>query len=159
NWPSRVVFGRNPRRTLFRVLALVLLSLVFFKFLFLPIRVVGVSMSPTYRDGSINFVNRLAYVFHEPKRGDVVGIKVTGESILFLKRVIGLPGETISIENGAIKVNGHVLSEPYVKYVNRILPWEEMPVTLGKDEYFVVGDNRGMNQEDHTFGRATRDRV
>jgi signal peptidase I len=161
DWRARLIFGRRPRRTLYRVLLLVVLSLLFFKFLFLPIRVTGISMAPTYRDRSINFVNRTSYLWSPPKRGDVVGIRsMTGNSLLYLKRIVGLPGETVKVEEGKIKINGQVLKEPYVKFNNRVFPWE-LPnrVTLAEDEYFVVGDNRGMNVNEHTFGTIHAHRI
>ena len=116
-------------------------------------------MSPTYRDGSINFVNRLSYTFHPPQRGDVVGIRMTGENMLYLKRIVGLPGETISFERNTIVIDGRKLHEPYVKFGNPFLPWDERPPPLGPEEYFVVGDNRSMNQYDHAHGRTTRTRI
>jgi signal peptidase I len=159
DWRARVIFGRSPKRTLVRVATLIILCVVFFKYVFVGIRVMGISMSPTYRDGSINFVNRLAYVFHPPQRGDVVGIKMTGENMLYLKRIIALPGETISFDHNAVLINGRKLHEPYVRYGNPFLPWDEKPLVLSQDEYFVVGDNRSMNQYDHAHGRTTRNRI
>src|ERR1051326_9386456 len=76
------VIGRNPERTLIRLVLLVAASFVIFGFVLLPIRVEGPSMLPTYKDHRINFVNRLAYIFHEPKRGDVVAIRPSGIHIM-----------------------------------------------------------------------------
>ena len=72
-------------------------------------------MLPTYHDGQINFLNRLAYLRHEPQRGDVVGIRYSGDSILLLKRIVGLPGEEVSFDEGKLFINGKPLEEPYVK--------------------------------------------
>src|SRR2546422_9544584 len=105
SWVSRIVFGRNPKRTAVRAVLLVILSLVVFKFVLLPIRVVGISMAPNYHHGQINFVNRLAYLKARPKRGDVVAIRINGERALLLKRVIGLPGETVAWEEGIVRIN------------------------------------------------------
>jgi len=119
-------------------------------------------MEPAYHDHSVNFVNRLAFLRHEPRRGDVVGIRLTPPSglssphIMYLKRIIGLPGETISFVGGRPRVNGQTLDEPYEK---RSCDWNMAPVTLGADEYFVVGDNRTMPQENHVFGKAERSRI
>ena len=75
---------------------------------------------------------------------------------MLMKRIIGLPGETVAFHRGKAFINERVLEERYLQ-----LPcdWERQPVTLGPDEYFVVGDNRSMPQVDHTFGKAGRERI
>jgi len=157
SWLQRVLIGRNPKRTLVRVLVLAVVSFVLFKFVLLPIRVQGGSMLPTYGENGVNFVNRLAYLFHEPRRGDVVAIGLqAGEHIMYMKRIVGLPGETVAFHKGRVFINGKPLDEPYVK-----LPcnWEHEPEQVGLDQYYVVGDNRDMSWDDHTQGRAARDRI
>ena len=72
---KRIVFGRNPRRTLLRAAGLAVVSLFVFKFILLPVRISGVSMEPAYRRDGINAINRLAYVFAQPRRGDVVAVR------------------------------------------------------------------------------------
>lgn len=153
----RLVFGRNPKRTFIRIAVLVVTVTVLRAFVFLPIDTNGPSMEPTYRDG-INIVNQLAYVFHPPQRGDVVGIRVaeTGHSIMYMKRIIGLPGETISFQRGKAFINGEPLDEPYLKYHS---DWSMPPETLGPDEYYFTGDNRSMPRSLHTQGRAHRSRI
>jgi signal peptidase I len=76
--------------------------------------------------------------------------------IMYLKRIIGLPGETISFVGGRVRVNGNTLDEPYEKWA---CDWNTAPVTLKPDEYFFVGDNRSMPKEEHTFGKAERSRI
>lgn len=152
----RIVFGRDPRRTLVRVLVLASLSFIIFRWVLLPIRAEGISMVPTYESGSLHLVNRLAYSRLKPVRGDVVGIKLAGPHVLYVKRIIGLPGEQISIALGQVYVNGAPLEEPYVQ--NR-RPWDKAAVTLTSREYFVIGDNRGMRAADHDFGRVDVSRI
>jgi signal peptidase I len=152
-WLSIVVMGRNPRTTLVRVAVLVLASFVVFKFILLHIQVEGISMMPTYQDGSKHFVNRLAYLWRDPQRGDVVGIRLAGVHRMFLKRIIGLPGETVAFEKGRVLINGEVLDEPYEKSA---CDWYYPPVKLGADEYFAVGDNRTMAWTEHRMGRVDR---
>jgi signal peptidase I len=152
----RLVFGKDPRRTLVRVLVLASLSFVIFKWVLIPIRAEGISMEPTYRSGSLNFVNRVAYSYRSPARGDIVGIKLAGPHVLYVKRIIGLPGERISIEEGQVYINGAPLEEAYVR--NR-RGWNIPEVTLTSREYFVVGDNRGMRAADHDFGRVDVSRI
>jgi signal peptidase I len=156
HWVQRVVIGRNPYFTLVRVIILVVTCLVVFKFVLLPIRVEGVSMLPTYKGGRINFVNRLAYMFHEPERGDVVAIRLAGPSVMYMKRIIGKPGETVAFHGGHTYINGKPLEEPYVKTE---WFWEQAPRQLGDDEYYFVGDNRSMPLLDHEQGKAHRNRI
>jgi signal peptidase I len=153
---KRVVIGRDPRRTLQRAVILAAVCFIIAKFVLLPIRISGPSMLPTYGDHGVNFVNRLAYLFHEPQRGDVVAIRLAGPSIMFMKRIIGLPGETVAFHEGHVFINGKLLNEPYVQFP---CSWEHEPRTLGPFEYYFVGDNRSMPQEDHTEGKASRERI
>ena len=155
SWLQVVLIGRNPRFTLLRILVLVVTCFVVTRFVLLPIRVQGGSMLPTYGNG-VNFVNRLAYISHEPRRGDVVGIRLAGPSVMLLKRIVGLPGETVAFHQGHAFINGKILEEPYVK---KDCDWERSPVTLAPDHYFFVGDNRSMPIEDHTMGEAHRNRI
>lgn len=151
-----MTIGRNPKVTLIRAAILGILTIVVFKTLLLPVRVTGISMAPTYKDGRVNFVNRLAYRKHDPQRGDVVGVRFAGPSIMLLKRVVGLPGEHIGFSGGYVTVNGTPLDEPYLRWPST---WEREPVELAPDEFFVVGDNRTMPMKDHTFGIAKRERI
>ncbi len=147
---QRLLIGRHPRRTLVRVVVLVAGSVMLFGFVLLPMRIRGDSMFPTYRDGGINFVNRLAYVRRKPQRGDVVAIQpAAGRHIMYLKRVIGLPGETIAIVQGVVQIDGEPLDEPYVKARE---PWTVAARALAAEDYFVIGDNRGMDERSHLFG-------
>jgi signal peptidase I len=155
-WLQIVVIGRNPKVTLVRVAVLIVTCIVVFNFILLPARIEGISMLPTYQDRSVNFVNRLAYRWHEPRRGDVVGIRLAGPHVMYMKRIIGLPGETVAFVGGRVLINGEVLDEPYEKLSCN---WNCPPVQLGPDEYFVVGDNRTMPSENHVFGKAGRDRI
>lgn len=152
-WWVCVLVGRRPWRTLARVLCLIGLSAFLFKVVLIPIRVQGTSMTPAYQDGSINFINRWAYRWSPIKRGDVVGIQLLGPNGLILKRVIGLPGERLAIKHGVVHINGQPLTEPYVHRASR--KWELTECKLGPEEYYVVGDNRGMPLADH-FHRAIK---
>jgi signal peptidase I len=152
----RLIFGRDPRRTLIRIGVLSALAFVTFGWLLIPIRTEGISMLPTYQSGTLNLVDRVTYLLSSPKRGDVVAIRLAGPRVVYVKRVIGLPGERIAFVGGVVEIDGVPLEEPYVR--NR-RPWDVAEVTLGPREYFVVGDNRGMNAADHTFGRVDAGRI
>ena len=155
-WLRTVVIGRNPKLTLVRVLILALAAVLVPKFILLPIRVQGASMWPTYKENGVNFVNRLAYRWSEPKRGDVVAIRLAGDHVMYMKRIIGLPGETVEFHRGKTFINGQLLEEPYVK---SDCDWEYGPVTVASNQYFFVGDNRSMPQNDHEFGRGEKRRI
>ena len=153
----RLLLGRNPRRTLFRAALLAALAFLTLRYVVTPVRVQGISMWPTCRDGQWAWVCRLAYVFSEPRRGDIVAVRFTaGEHVMLLKRVVGLPGETVAFHGGRLHVNGRPLDEPYVRSP---CDWEEPERSLGPDEYYVVGDNRAMPREDHVHGIAERWRI
>lgn len=147
---GRLLIGRRPKRTLARIITLILVTFVMVKYLFIPIRVKGISMEPNYHDGRVNLVNRLAFVKHKPKRGDVVAIRLVGERVLYMKRVVGLPGERVSILKGRVHINGQRLDEPYV-HAPRDL-WEQPEMLLRENQYFVIGDNRSMPKQLHHFG-------
>jgi signal peptidase I len=104
----------------------------------------------------MHLVNRLSYGASGPARGDVVAIRMPGGREVYIKRIVGLPGEQIAIERGQLLVNGRPLEEPYVRNKR---PWTLEAIALGPDDYFVIGDNRGMDLADHTFGRAERSRI
>lgn len=139
----RVLIGRRPRTTLIRLCLLIVVTLVLFGIVFIPIRVTGNSMAPTYQTGRVNLVNRLAYRWHDPKRGDVVSIRLAGLKVLLLKRIIGLPGETISVHAGSVYIDDQRLNEPYI---SAKVSWAEGRRQLKADEYFVVGDNRAVSE-------------
>lgn len=152
----RIVFGANPRRTFVRILVLATMSFVTFHWVLIPVRTQGISMRPTYESGTLNFFNRLAYVRGGPARGDVVAIQLAGPHVVYVKRIIGLPGERLRIEQGQVYIGDTPLVEPYVR--NR-LPWNIPQVTLTGSEYYVIGDNRGMRALDHDFGRVDAWRI
>ena len=157
------MIGRNPRLTLLRVLIWGAACFFIFRIALVRVQVSGISMLPTYADHSKNWINRFAFLWHEPRRGDVVaisfnraadpGFRLEPPHVMLVKRIIGLPGETVAFAGGRVLINGAVLPEPYEK-----LPchWNRPPVTLAADEYFIVGDNRSMPESDHYFGVCKR---
>jgi signal peptidase I len=161
-WLKILLIGRRPKATLLRILVLIFATVVTFKFVLLPIRVDGISMEPTYRNHQVNCVNRLAYLHHEPRRGDVVAIRFappgsfSAPRQMLMKRIIGLPGESVSFHEGHVYINGRRLEEPYLKCA---CDWEHDAMPCGPDQYYVVGDNRSMPFEYHTQGRVERDHI
>lgn len=162
HWLRIVTIGRRPRATLVRILVLAVVCFVTFKFILLPVRIEGISMEPTFHDGQFHLVNRLAFLFHEPQRGDIVSIRFSrpgtfsAPSEMLMKRIIGLPGESVSFHEGHAFINGKLLDEPYVKFP---CDWEHPTVLCASNEFYVVGDNRSMPFDQHVQGRAERDRI
>jgi len=125
-------------------------------FLVQPHRVKGESMFPTYNDGELLLTEKVSYRFSKPKRGDVIVFEApVGHNIDFIKRIIGLPGETVSIQEGSVFVNGKRLEENNLKVET---PGDEVR-TLGPGEYFVMGDNRPASSDSRVFGPIATDKI
>ncbi len=125
-----------------------------------PFIVSGSSMFPTFKDNQYLIVDQISYKFEEPNRGDVVIFRYPLDpSKFFIKRAIGLPNETVSMKSGVItitKTDGttFVLDEPYLESDRESR--DTMSVTLGDDEYFVMGDNRIASSDSRTWGVLPR---
>jgi signal peptidase I len=113
----------------------------------------GSSMHPNFATGQLIIVNRVPYYYSAPERGDVVVLhNPRNVEEDYIKRVIGLPGETIHIERGVVFVNGVELIEPYIDPENFCTTLCDGDWALGQDEYFVLGDNRRNSTDSHVFG-------
>lgn len=129
--------------------------------LFVPRYVVeGSSMQPSFADGDWIITSTIPYLLDDPQRGDVVVLAspdplgLASEDLL--KRVIGLPGETVAIHDGLVWVDGVPLDEPYV---SAMPGYVYEGYTLGPDEYFVLGDNRNHSRDSHLFGPVPREDI
>ena len=120
------------------------------------VRVENVSMQPTLKPGEFLLVNRVAYKLGDPSIGDIVVFHAPGASDLdYIKRVIGLPGDEIRVEDGAVYVNNQPIYEPYLSEPPRYSGvWEVPP-----DQYFVLGDNRNNSSDSHLWGFIPRDDI
>jgi len=120
------------------------------------VRVFNISMQPTLYEGNLLVVNKLAYKLGEPKRGDIIVFHYQGTPTEdYIKRVIGLPGDTITIGSGVVKVNGQALTEPYIAE----LPGYTGSWTVPEGELFVLGDNRNHSSDSHDWGFAKQEWV
>lgn len=155
---TALAIGRRPRWTIVRILVLILLCFLTLKYAILVRRIESISMTPTLPEGSIHVLNRLAYSLGSlPARGDIVAVRTSGETVIYVKRIIGLPGETIAIRRGTVLINGKPIDEPYVP---RHRPdWNLTPRVLGPNEYYVIGDNRSMPWGNHVLGRIDAQRI
>jgi signal peptidase I len=128
-----------------------------------PFIVSGASMDDTFHNGQYLIVDQLSYYFDEPDRGDVIVFRYPKDpSKFFIKRVIGVPGDTITIENSTVTISnddhpsGFVIDEPYVKSMQPAAPFTE---TLGDREYFVMGDNRDQSADSRRWGGLQEERI
>jgi signal peptidase I len=113
------------------------------------IRVDGSSMEPSLHSGEFVIVNRLAYKFGETEYSDVVVFHFPGDPDQeYIKRIIGLPGDTVNIQDGVVRVNNQVLDEPYIA----ASPRYQGEWTVPEDHIFVLGDNRNNSSDSHNFG-------
>lgn len=126
-----------------------------------PFIVKGESMDTTFADGQYLIVDQLTYHFKEPARGEVIILHYPlSPKTFFIKRVIGLPGETVVSTNGVISIinkdnpNGFTLDEPYIDPVNKAS--DTFRTTLKDTEYFVMGDNRSHSSDSHIWGPLER---
>lgn len=144
----------------FTILALVIVVPIRL-FIAQPFIVSGASMDPTFETGQYLIVDQLSYHISEPKRGEVVIFKYPlNTTQYFIKRIIGLPGETVSMNDGILTItnadnpSGFVLEEPYITEDHRTN--NTFRTILGDNEYFVMGDNRPQSSDSRIWGPLDR---
>lgn len=126
-----------------------LIFLLVYVFLIQPHRVKGESMVPNFTDGELLLTEKVSYRFSKPKRGDVIVFRApTPQKVDFIKRIIGLPKETVEIVDGTILINGQKLDEPYETQKTE----GNIKVMVPDEQYFVLGDNRRASSDSRVFG-------
>jgi len=127
-----------------------------------PFVVNGSSMDDTFKNGQYLVVDEISYRFHEPNRGDVIIFRYPKDpSKYFIKRLIGLPGETITVNNDSVSIKnsehpeGIVIFEPYIGSRT----FGNVTLTLEKDEYFVMGDNRVVSSDSRSWGPLPKEDI
>ena len=145
---------RSLGGTLLYLLVIVLLTWVIVTFVGQRTKVDGHSMEPTLSDGDNLIVDKLSYRFHDPERFDIIVFPFQYQAnTYYIKRIIGLPGETVQImEDGSIYINGEKLEESYGREVIQpeTIGRAAEPIVLGEEEYFVMGDNRNYSSDSRT---------
>ena len=165
---------RSPARTILEyvVLAVVAIAvaLLIQAFLVKPYRIPSPSMEDTLLVGDRVLGDRISWRFSEPARGDIVVFHSPIPGPVLIKRIVGMPGDTLSLRDGAVYVNGRRLAEPYVRRVDGHpapsepfetgLPWAlQQPYKVPAGSYFLMGDNRTDSKDSRDFGPVTRDRL
>ena len=150
----RVIFlGRKPLRTLIRCAVLAVMCIIIFGKIVRPAIIDGPSMEPTIPSRGFRFVYLQAYKKTPPERFDVVAIRVVGNHMYYLKRILGLPGERIEFRNGKLYIDHAFIDEPHVIYQGF---WTMKERELASDEFFISGDNRSMPMAFHKMGVTRR---
>jgi signal peptidase I len=146
-----------------KVILTVLVTVIIIRlFVFQVFEVEGSSMEPNFHNNEYLLVEKVSYRLHAPKRGDVVVFKYPNNpEVNYIKRIIGLPGETVRIANNQVSVNGQPLAEGYLTSGEETLvsaagdrPYE---LTLSSDQYFMMGDNREHSSDSRDWGPLKRD--
>lgn len=159
NQPKTSFFGQVWEWIKVIVMALII-SLPIRFFIAEPFIVKGASMDPTFATGQFLIVDRLTYRLEEPNRGDVVVFQYPNNpKTYYIKRIIGLPGEKLTFNNGIISIKqssttSFTLNEPYIEKIHR--SYENLEVSLGPTEYFVMGDNRAESSDSRSWGPLDR---
>lgn len=137
------------------IVGVILLFLVHF-FVATLIIVDGASMEPNFHTNEIIGVNRWQYLFGTPQRGNVTVLKFPGdpEHKKYIKRIIGIPGDTVTITNGAVMINGRTINEPYLAAGTKTFP--NLNIVLKTNEYFLMGDNRLNSSDSRVWGVADK---
>ena len=132
-----------------QIAVVLLFAFVFVWYFGQRVSTVGDSMSPKLNNGDVVLVNRFAYNVTSPKRGDIIVFKPKGNenSHYYIKRIIGLPGETVEIIEGSVYINGEKLKEDYTATEINDVGIVSEKITLGGDEYFVLGDDRDKSED------------
>jgi signal peptidase I len=165
NIPTPVSNGTNPRKEIWKsyladVGQTILVSIALFLIVnavSARVRIESISMQPTLYEGDFVFVNRLSYKLGEPGRGDVIVFRYppNPDEDPFIKRVIGLPGDEVTVKNGHVLVNNIVIREPYIKASPAYSGTWRVP----DNQLFVLGDNRNNSSDSHMWGMVPRDHV
>jgi len=153
---SRALGGKSVLREILETALLALLIFLVLNTLTGRFQVRGSSMEPTLHDGQYLVVSKLAYWLAAPKRGEIMVFHPpNGLSDDYIKRIVGLPGEQIRIQDGDVLVDGVSLEEPYVANPGAYSgSWR-----LEDSEYFVLGDNRGNSSDSHMWGTLPRENI
>jgi signal peptidase I len=152
--PTPTVEGTVPHRShlLREIVETVLLTVAIFLLVNAAtgrFRIEGASMEPNLHDSEYVLIDKVSYRLHAPERGDVIVFERQGNERDYIKRIIGLPGDTVQVAGGQVRVNGIALDEPYLNQATH----NDMPAQrVEEGRYFVMGDNRNNSSDSRVFG-------
>jgi signal peptidase I len=131
------------------------------RFCISTVQVSGRSMTPTLHDGERYVLNRLSYLYRDPQIGEIVVLRDPGHSDFAVKRIIAGPADCISFKSGKVLVNGIEIRESYLASTTRTLVPATRPkeILLGRDQYFVLGDNRFGSEDSRYYGAVKRAQI
>lgn len=148
--------GTVFREILQVILPALILALVIHLFLAQATVVYGRSMEPNLSESQRLIIDKLSYRFYTPQRNDIVVLNIPSMEEMLVKRIVGLPGETVEIYNGSVYINGRMLEE---RFRHNLSDYDTAPVILGPLSYFVLGDNRTNSNDSRVFGSVKRDHI
>jgi signal peptidase I len=152
-FPAKPAPGKSLLREIIETVLLTVLIYLAVNFATGRFRIEGSSMEPSMHPNQYVLVDKVSYKLGDPNRGDVVVFNYPlATERDFIKRVIGLPGETVTVQGGVITIDGQPLMEPYILAP----PTYENTWTLGPSQYFVLGDNRNSSSDSHSWGPLDR---
>jgi signal peptidase I len=156
---QKIIYGAGCAYELTKwiIVSIILLTLIHFFVATIAI-VSGISMMPNFASGEVIIVNRWQYNFGTPSRGDAVVLRFPGDEDheKYIKRIVGLPGEQIRIEDGQVFINNKLLNEAYIPSDVLTLSDRVINETIKPDEYFIMGDNRNNSNDSRIWGTAGR---
>ena len=130
------------------IVIVIILTYLVITFVGVRTKVEGRSMENTLHDGDNLIVDKISYRFRDPKRYEIIVFPYKyQEDVYYIKRIIGLPGETVQVIDGYVYIDGEELDEDYGKEVMETSGIAQEPIKLGEDEYFVLGDNRNHSAD------------
>lgn len=166
--PTQVSRGRGVLVEVAEVILLAFVLYLIINFAIQTVHVIGSSMFPTVVDQDYLVATKIDYRLHPPTRGDIIIMRDPYDNTRdFIKRVVGVPGDHVIIRQGQVFISGHLLKEPYINSE----PWTENAdwplgqstdpegVLLGKDQFFVMGDNRNHSSDSRVFGLIRQDQI
>lgn len=150
------------------VLQTIVFAVSIFLFIYLlllqPHKIKGSSMEPNFHDGEYLLTDKISYRLNTPQRGDVVVFKAPPDySDEFIKRIIGIPGDVVSVKENHVYVNGEMVNEAYIPETYNTYPGrfaaEGAELTVPTDQYFVMGDNREHSLDSRNIGFIPKDKI